>query len=296
MGIKASAGACKFYLGLIAMNQTLQRKLKQIAKEARKLIIEAACRSKSAHVGSSLSCVDLLVALYFHKLNNIDKKNWNNRDIFILSKAHAAMALYAVLTLKGIITRRTFEGYFQNNGTLPAHLDRFTACGIEVSAGSLGHGFNIALGMAYGYKLKRDKRKVFVLIGDGESQEGSIWEGALFASKLGIDNLTVILDYNNLQGYGRPTDICYFEPILNKWRSFGWEACKIDGHNFTEIIDVLKKSHSGRPRIIIAKTTKGKGVSFMENEMKWHYFIVTDELSEKAKQYICSEGYEKYGY
>ena len=262
---------------------TAERKLSQVAKEVRKFIIEVACKSKTPHVGSSLSCVDLLVSLYFHELN-IDQKKWDNRDIFILSKAHAAVALYAVLAIKGIISKETFNKYFQNDGSLPAHLDRFSAKGIEVSAGSLGHGFNMALGMAYGYKLKKDKRKVFVLIGDGESQEGSVWEGALFAAKLRIDNLTAIMDYNNLQGYGRPNEICYFEPVIDKWKAFGWETYRVDGHNFKEIIAAFKKPHNVKPKIIIADTRKGKGVSFMEDEMKWHYYIVTEELREKALQ------------
>lgn len=276
------------------VNSNLEKKLSQIATEVRNLIIEVACKSKSPHVGSSLSCVDLLVSLYFHELR-MDRKNWRNRDIFILSKAHAALSLYAVLATRGIITKKTLEGYYQNNGTLPAHLDRFSAKGIEISAGALGHGFNMALGMAYGYKLKKDKRKVYVLIGDGESQEGSIWEGALFASKLGVDNLTAILDYNNLQGYGRPTEICHFEPVIGKWKAFGWETCKINGHKFNEIISAFKNSNNnGKPKIIIAETIKGKGVHFMENEMKWHYFVVTDELREKAVQELCSKAYERY--
>lgn len=262
---------------------TLEKELCLIAKEARRLIVEATWRSRSAHVGSSLSCVDLLISLYFQELR-IDKENWDNRDIFVLSKAHAAMALYAVLTMKGLMDKEVFYGYLQNDGTLPAHLDRFTAKGIEVSAGSLGHGFNMAMGMAYGYKIKGDKRNVFVLVGDGESQEGSIWEGALFASKLGINNITAILDHNNLQGYGRPTEICHFEPILDKWKAFGWETYRVNGHSFTEIISAVKKPNNGKPKIIIADTIKGKGISFMENEMKWHYFIVTDELREKALQ------------
>lgn len=258
------------------------KKLIDVSRSVRRLIIDAACRSKSAHVGSALSCVDLLAALYFRELN-IDLDDWGNRDIFVLSKAHAAMALYAVLTEKGLISREVFRGYFLNNGTLPAHLDRFTLPrGIEVSAGALGHGFNMALGMAYGYKLKKDKRRIFVLIGDGESEEGSIWEGALFGSRLKIDNLTAILDYNNLQGYGRPRELCHFEPLVSKWKAFGWEVYKVDGHNFDEVLKVFAAPHNGRPKIIIATTIKGKGVSFMEDQMKWHYFIVTDELKKKA--------------
>lgn len=267
-----------------------EKKLVQIAHEARKLIIEIACKSKSPHVGSALSCVDLLVALYFLELN-INAKDWGNRDIFILSKAHAALALYVILTMRGIISRKKLNGYFQNNGTLPAHLDRFIAKGIEVSVGSLGHGFNMAIGTAYGYKLRKDKRRVFVLIGDGESQEGSIWEGALFASKFGLDNLTAIMDYNNLQGYGRPTEICHFEPVIDKWKSFGWEPYRVNGHNFSQIISAFKKPHHKKPKIIIADTCKGKGVSFMENELKWHYFVVTDEIKEKAIQDLCKGWY-----
>lgn len=275
-------------------SRKLEKKLRPIAEEARKRIIEVACKSRSAHVSAALSCVDILTTLYFHELN-ISDRNWDNRDIFVLSKAHAAMALYAVLSIKGIMPKKKLDGYFQNDGTLPAHLDRFTSKGIEVSAGSLGHGFNIALGIAHGYKLRKDKRKVFALIGDGECQEGSIWEGALFASKLKIDNFTAILDYNNLQGYCRPCEICHFEPVADKWKAFGWDTYKIDGHNFSEITNALKKPHKGKPKIIIANTIKGKGVSFMENEMKWHYFIVTDELKEKALQELCRHTYnEKY--
>lgn len=263
--------------------QNSEKDLIQIAKEARRLIIEIACRSKSAHVGSSLSCVDLLVALYFDELT-INEKDWANRDIFVLSKAHAAMALCATLTIKGIMDKEIFFGYLQNDGTLPAHLDRFTSRGIEASAGSLGHGFNMALGMAYGYKARGDKRKIYTLIGDGESQEGSIWEGALFGSKLGLDNFTAIMDYNNLQGYGRAREICSFEPIKSKWEAFGWHVSDIDGHNYEAIQAACKEDSRGKPKIIIAHTTKGKGVSFMEDQLIWHYYVVTDEHKEKALQ------------
>lgn len=232
-------------------------------------------------MGPALSCVDLLVTLYFYELN-IHENDWINRDIFVLSKAHAAMGLYTILTIKGIIGREVLMGYLQNDGTLPAHLDRFTCKGIEVSAGSLGHGFNIALGMAYGYKMRRDKRKIYTLIGDGESQEGSIWEGALFGSKLGLDNFTAIMDYNNLQGYGRSRDICSFEPIKPKWEAFGWHAIEIDGHDVGAIKHAFDENSMGKPKIVIAHTIKGKGVSFMEDQLIWHYYLVTDEHKNKA--------------
>lgn len=260
--------------------------LQSLSNEVRTIIIEMACRSKSVHVGPSLSCVDILVSLYFHELN-IDKDHWQKRDIFVLSKAHAAMALYAVLFKKGLISREMIEGYFQNNGTLPAHLDRHSSPAIEVSAGSLGHGFNIALGIAYGYKLRDDKRRIYTLIGDGESQEGSIWEGALFAPKLQLDNFTAILDYNNLQGYGRPTELCHFEPIKDKWEAFGWKTFIVDGHDFDDIFNALKAEHKGKPKLIIAKTIKGKGVDFMQDQLKWHYYLVTDEIKRDALACLC---------
>ncbi len=253
--------------------------LENIAKEVRKTIITIAHSSKSPHVSSALSCVDILTALYFKKMN---LEPWEDRDIFILSKAHSAMALYAVLAKRGIMDEKLLAGYFKNDGTLPAHLDRFVAKGIEVSAGSLGHGFNIGLGMAYGYKKKKDNRHFYVLIGDGETQEGTIWEGALFAPKLGLDNFTAIIDYNNLQGYGRTKEICQFEPLKRKWEAFGWNAIEVDGHNFQDLEKAIDTNSEGRPKVIIACTTKGKGVSFMEDKLVWHYYIVTDEFKEKA--------------
>lgn len=253
--------------------------LAQTAKKIRQTIIRLAHGSQSPHVGSALSCVDILTILYFKKMKLFP---WENRDIFILSKAHSAMALYSILAAKGIIGNDILYGYYKNNGTLPAHLDRFTAKGVEVSAGSLGHGFNIGLGLAYGLKKKRDSRRVYVLIGDGETQEGSIWEGALFAPKLQLDNFTAIIDYNNLQGYGRAKEICNFEPLRQKWESFGWCVSEANGHDFTELDMALEAPASGRPKIIIARTTKGKGVSFMEDKLIWHYYLVTDEIKAKA--------------
>lgn len=255
--------------------------LERLALHARRLIIEVAHKSGSGHVGCSLSCVDILTALYFHEMT-ISADDWGNRDLFIMSKAHAAMSLYTILKLKGLIQDSTFWGFYQDGGTLPTHLDRFSAKGIEASTGSLGHGFNMGLGLAYGIKLRGEQRRVFVLIGDGEAQEGSIWEGALFGARLGISNFTAIMDRNNLQGYGRPSEICYFEPIEEKWKAFGWETCRVNGHDFKQILRALATPHNGNPKIIIADTVKGKGVSFMENEMKWHYFIVTDELKARA--------------
>ena len=253
--------------------------LQNISKAIRRTVIRLAHSSKSPHVASALSCVDILSVLYFKKLN-VDP--WENRDIFILSKGHAAMALYSALAERGIIDKSILDGYYKNNGTLPAHLDRFAAKGIEVSAGSLGHGFNMGLGMAHAFKKRGNGRKIYTVIGDGETQEGSIWEGALFAPKLRLDNFTAIIDYNNLQGYGRARDICQFEPLKSKWESFGWCAMEANGHDFQDLERCLDADTGGKPKVIIACTTKGKGVSFMEDKLIWHYYTVTDDVRDKA--------------
>lgn len=232
----------------------------------------------SPHIGSALSCADILTALYFDILNLED---YDNRDLFILSKAHSAMALYATLYEKGLLTKEEMEGYYQNGGSLPAHTDRFTNPYIEISAGSLGHGLPMAVGMAHALKLDKSNRKVFVLMGDGESQEGSVWEAAMLAPKLELNNLTVLIDRNNLQGYGRADELLSYEPIDKKFEAFNWEVLRINGHNANAIKDAVHMK-TNKPKMIICDTIKGKGVSFMEDQLIWHYYIVTDEIKQKA--------------
>ena len=227
------------------------------ALEIRRTIIRMAARSRSPHVGSCLSCADVLAVLYEKWLC---LSPWESRDIMILSKGHAAMALYAALAYKKILEPAMLEGYFLDGGTLPAHLDRSIAKGIEVSTGSLGHGFNIGLGMAHGFKKQGEQRRVVTLIGDGESQEGSIWEGALFAPRLALDNFTAVMDFNNLQGYGRPCELCHFEPIAEKFQAFGWFVLVVDGHDTLALHQALNRDSGGRPKMVIARTIKGKGV------------------------------------
>jgi transketolase len=247
---------------------------KERALAIRREIIEMAHRSGAGHVGSALSCVEILTTLYFHALR-LDP--WEERDIFILSKAHASMALYATLAAKGLLPRQLLDSYYQDCGALPGHLDMRTGCGVECSGGSLGHGFNMGLGMAYGFKGQGTDRRVYVLIGDGEAEEGSIWEGALFAPRQGLDNVTAIMDCNNLQGYGRPDAICSFEPIADKWQAFGWHVCEVDGHDHDALRHALDEDGRGKPKAIIARTIKGKGVSFMEDQLIWHYYVVTEQ-------------------
>lgn len=252
--------------------------MQAIATNIRKNILHIANLAGSPHIGSALSCADILTALYFDILNLED---YDNRDLFILSKAHSAMALYATLYEKGLLTKEEMEGYYQNGGSLPAHTDRFTNPYIEISAGSLGHGLPMAVGMAHALKLKKSNRKVFVLMGDGESQEGSVWEAAMLAPKLELNNLTVLIDRNNLQGYGRADELLSYEPIDKKFEAFNWEVLRINGHNANAIKDAVHMK-TNKPKMIICDTIKGKGVSFMEDQLIWHYYIVTDEIKQKA--------------
>ncbi len=252
--------------------------MKQVSTNIRKNILHIANLAGSPHIGSALSCTDILSTLYF---NILQLEDYENRDLFILSKAHSAMALYATLHEKGLLTKKDMEGYYQNDGTLPAHTDRLTNPYIEISAGSLGHGLPIATGMAHALKLKKSNRQVYVLMGDGESQEGSVWEAAMLAPHLELDNLTVFIDRNNLQGYGRASEILSYEPIDKKFEAFNWEVLRIDGHNHQAVKEAVEFK-TNKPKMIICDTIKGKGVSFMEDELIWHYYVVTDEIKQNA--------------
>lgn len=256
--------------------------MKKTASDIRKNIIRMANLSKSPHVGSALSCADILAVLY-HKVMHVPVPIDGTRDYFLLSKAHSAMALYSTLNSKGLLAEEDMLGYYQNGGKLPAHTDRFSGDYIEISAGSLGHGLPIALGMAKSLKLTGKPNRVFVLMGDGESQEGSVWEAAMLAPRLGLNNLTAIIDYNNLQGYGRAKELVAYEPVKDKWEAFGWDVVCVDGHSHEELEDALSRP-SDKPKMIVAHTTKGKGVSFMEDQLIWHYFIVTDDHKQKAME------------
>lgn len=249
-------------------------------KDIRKIILKVANRALCPHIGSALSCTDILYALYFDILR-LD--NYEKRDIFLLSKAHAAMALYATLYAKKLMSEQELEGYYKNKGTLPAHTDRFTNKYVEISAGSLGHGLPMGIGMAM--CVKNENRKVYVLMGDGESQEGSVWEAAMIAPRLNLDNLCVFIDYNNLQGYGRARELVSYEPIDEKWKSFGWDCVRIDGNDIDEIKKAVQMQKN-KPLCIICKTIKGKGVDFMENELKWHYYLVKDDIYKQALEIV----------
>lgn len=227
--------------------------------------------SRSSHVGSCLSIVDILTVLYF-RIMNVDPADPSkkHRDRFILSKGHGSAALYAILAEKGFFPKELLEKFYIDGGVLPGHLDRDSVPGIEVSSGSLGHGLSIGVGMSIASRQEKSPAQVYVLLGDGECNEGSVWEAVMLAATLKLGNLTAIVDFNKLQGFGRTNDVIDQTNMAERWRSFGWESYEVDGHDQEALAAVLKLPHSG-PKAVIAHTIKGKGVSFMENRLEWHY-------------------------
>lgn len=239
-----------------------QKDLVRVAREVRKDILRMSHRAQSAHTGGALSCVELLVALYFSVMRAYPKNPEHHlRDRLIFSKAHDAKALYAVLAERGYFDKKILVGYELDNGLLPGHCTRHCVPGVEVSAGALGHGLSMAAGVAYAGKLEEKNWRVFAVLSDGECDEGSTWEAVLFAGHHHLDNLIAIVDYNKLQGYGFTKDVLNLEPFAAKWRSFGWEAREINGHGFSEIIGTLGKIPfvKGKPSVMIAHTVKGLG-------------------------------------
>jgi len=239
--------------------------------EIRKSIVNMMHYSKSSHIGSCLSIVELLYVLYFKVLRiNPEEPAYPERDRFILSKAHASAALYAVLAERGFFPKEYLDKYYIDGGLLPGHLDREAVPGVEVSAGSLGHGLSLGVGMAMVNQKDKNPGRIFVLLGDGECNEGSVWEAVMLASTHRLKNITAIVDFNGLQGLGYAKDIIKQDNLGERWRAFGWEVLQIDGHNLRAIEKALNATQNG-PKVIIANTIKGKGVSFMENCLEWHY-------------------------
>jgi len=248
--------------------------LNKISNNIRKIIINMHAASNSSHLGSALSCVEILTALYF-KILNIDPSSPqdSNRDRFIMSKGHAASALYATLAKRGFFPLSLLNEYGVDGGRLPCHVSKGCAPGVEVSTGSLGHGLSIGAGICLAAKHDMKNHRTFVLLSDGECDEGSVWEAALFAKQHKLDNLIAIIDYNKIQAFGKTKDVLDLEPFAEKWKSFGWRVKELNGHNIQNILNSLEKVPfiKGIPSVIIAHTVKGKGISFMENNLLWHY-------------------------
>jgi transketolase len=254
--------------------------LKKLCKLVRQDVLTISHNAHMGHVGSSFSVIEILVVLYFSILNVSSKEPRDpNRDRFILSKGHAAAALFSVLFQKGFISKKEIETFCKNDSRLLVHPEWNGLSGVEHGTGSLGHGLSVAVGMAYAAKLLGKKFRVFVLVSDAEIQEGSAWEAALFAAHHKLDNLVVVLDYNGTQALGQVKEILDIDPIEKKWQAFNFETASIDGHDLKILTKTFKKFYNeGKsPKIVIAKTVMGKGVSFMENDFCWHYYDLKSE-------------------
>lgn len=271
-----------------AEERELRNNLESIAKEVRWDIVRMIGLAGSGHPGGSLSCADILVSIFFYKMNHDPKKpDWGYRDRFVLSKGHAAPALYAVLARCGYFDRDELWRLRRLGSMLQGHPDRLKTPGVEVSTGSLGQGLAAACGIALGLRIDDSPSRVYALIGDGESQEGGIWEAAMLAGHHCLDNLTAILDNNELQIDGRCCEVVDLGDIAAKWRSFGWEVQEVDGHDVLEICRALDRAEESTcPSMIVAHTVKGKGVSFMENNVDFHGKAPTPEEMEKALKEI----------
>ena len=247
--------------------------LEQMAKKVRRGIIEAVYNGKSGHPGGSLSIADILTVLYFRQMN-IDPKNpeWEDRDRLVLSKGHCSPALYSSLANRRFFAVEDLKTFRNINSYLQGHPDKNKVPGVDMTTGSLGQGLSVANGMAIAGKLDKKDYRVYCILGDGEIEEGQIWEAAMASNKYKLDNLCVIVDNNNLQIDGTIEEVMSSYPIDEKFRSFGFEIIKIDGHNIDEIIKAFEVAENikGKPTCIIAKTIKGKGVSYMENQVSWH--------------------------
>ncbi len=255
------------------------------AKNIRKNIIKQVSNAKSGHPGGSLGAADILTVLYFNVMD-ITKENAHSldRDRFVLSKGHASPLLYAVLAEKGIIPEEELMTFRKMNSRLQGHPDMNEIDGIDMTTGSLGQGLSASVGMALANRLEKNSHRIYCLIGDGEAEEGQIWEAAMAAGHYKLDNLCAVIDENGLQIDGKTSDIVSPAPFEDKFRAFGWNVLSIDGHDYEQIYDAFMKAKKmkGKPTCIVAKTIKGKGVSYMENEAGWHGKAPDAELTEVA--------------
>ena len=267
------------------MEQTKINELKSIAANVRLGILEGTHAAASGHPGGSLSIADIITYLYFEEMN-VDPSNpqWDGRDRLVLSKGHTAPALYATLAQKGFFDKNEIKNLRQIDSFLQGHPDMKGIPGVDMSTGSLGLGFSAACGMALSAKLDGKTHRIYAIVGDGESQEGQIWEAAMFASHYKLDNLCLVIDWNGLQIDGPVEEVMNPTPYDKKLEAFGFYVISINGHDFEQIASAfdIAKTQKGKPTAIIAKTIKGKGVSFMENQVGWHGSAPNDEQYEKA--------------
>ncbi len=262
--------------------------LKQKSKQLRRESFEMVMRAKKGHLGGSFSCTEMLVVLYYGGILSFNPADpcWSERDLFALSKGHSLNTLQVLLSDLGFFPKSEIDRFFEDGSILGGHVD--TLCpGIEVKGGSLGHGLGVATGMALGLKIDKKDQRVFVILGDGECQEGSIWEASMFASHHNLDNLIVLLDRNMIGSEDFTENTCKLEPLDAKWESFGWEVKNVDGHSIPDLLDALqgcKERTCGKPLVLICHTIKGKGMSWCENTPQSHHTLPQGEDIEKTIQ------------
>ena len=274
------------------MNEKSIKDLEKVAARIRSRLVNMSYDSRASHLGSALSCVDILVVLYWNILK-LNSRNINlpDRDRFILSKGHAIAALYAVLAARGLMDASRLKTFCAPGSDLAEHPVPFQPAGVEAATGSLGHGLSMGVGMALAGKIQAIAYNVFVLVSDGECNEGSLWEAAMYAPKQKLGNFTVIVDFNKWQATGRSCDVSGIDPLPQKWEAFGWKVFETDGHDMQSICSVMQEAYeyTEGPTAVIAHTVKGKGVSFMEDDNNWHYRIPNCEevlLAEKELGYL----------
>lgn len=273
--------------GVIFLKVTDEKELKHKANQIRQEIIKQVYNAKSGHPGGSLSIADIIAVLYFNVLN-IDEKNpkWEGRDRFVLSKGHCVAALYSALALRGYFELEKLESFRKLDTILQGHPDMTKVAGVDMSTGSFGQGVSSAVGIAIAGKIDNKDFRVYSILGDGEIEEGQVWEAAMSASKYKLDNLCVIVDNNNLQIDGTIDEVMSSYPIEEKFKSFGFEVITINGHDVKQILEAFEKAKTvkNKPTCIVAKTIKGKGISFMENKVEWHGKAPNDEQYKKAME------------
>ena len=277
----------------MALSPQEKQRLKDIARELRLTVIDVMAWSGGAHVGGSLSIIDILTILYFKYLDvNPADPQWDERDRFVLSKGHAAAGLIPVLAKRGFFPEETLKTFNHFGSPFAMHPDSNKVIGCDASAGSLGHGLSMAVGMALGARQRKMPWKTVCLMGDGECCEGSVWEAAMSAPHFKLGNLIGIVDRNRFMIDGETEDVMPLEPFADKWRAFGWEVVEVDGHDFDQLDEALSKAWAATdvPVLILAHTIKGKGVDFMENNVVYHYASADSELCARAKASILKEG------
>ena len=277
----------------MALSPQEKQRLKDIARELRLTVIDVMAWSGGAHVGGSLSIIDILTILYFKYLDiNPADPQWDERDRFVLSKGHAAAGLIPVLAKRGFFPEETLKTFNHFGSPFAMHPDSNKVIGCDASAGSLGHGLSMAVGMALGARQRKMPWKTVCLMGDGGCCEGSVWEAAMSAPHFKLGNLIGIVDRNRFMIDGETEDVMPLEPFADKWRAFGWEVVEVDGHDFDQLDEALARAWAATdvPVLILANTIKGKGVDFMENNVVYHYASADSELCARAKASILKEG------